>query len=233
VHAPSETQDSSLTLTTPLVWRTLSDRLQTYQISRHVPSPGEWGREAFAEHAAAVRFLRRLRIDAFAMLKLRAIYSEETGRNDLSRESDGEVIERLAWQLLNGRLRVWRPVTTWGRIPESPRMAAGPVVAPEGTGLSRDRDTAALMEALKRNPRPPPPPPSSRAEPRRKTWIEIVLVGEDDRPISGKRYVLKLPDGSVRSGFLNQRGTARLGEIDPGDVEITFPELDRDAWEPA
>jgi hypothetical protein len=215
------------------VW--LSDRLQSYQISRYAPSSGEWVREAFADHAAAVRFLRRLRGDASTTLRLRAIYSQETGRYDLSRASDDEVIERLASQVVSRRLSVWRPVTTGVGVPESSRTTGGPSVATPPPG-SPSRPAPPVPPVARDAPPPPPAPPlrrPTRAEPKPKTWVEVVLVGEDDRPISGKRYMIKLPDGSVRSGFLNQRGTVRLAEIDPGDVEIRFPELDQDAWEPA
>ncbi len=65
-------------------------------------------------------------------------------------------------------------------------------------------------------------------------WIEIELVGEDDEPISGEKYKITLPDGSVASGTLDQKGCARVEGIkDAGDCQITFPDLDKEAWEPA
>ncbi len=65
-------------------------------------------------------------------------------------------------------------------------------------------------------------------------WIEIELVGEDDEPIPSEKYEITLPDGSVSSGTLDQNGFARVDGIrDAGSCDITFPDLDKDAWEPA
>lgn len=65
------------------------------------------------------------------------------------------------------------------------------------------------------------------------SWIEVELVGEDDKPIPGEKYEIELPDGSVASGTLDADGFARVDGIDPGNCKVTFPDLDKDAWEPA
>ena len=62
-------------------------------------------------------------------------------------------------------------------------------------------------------------------------WIEIVLVGEDDKPIPGERYRLKLPDGTIKEGELDANGYARFEGIARGQCKVSFPDLDRDAWE--
>src|SRR5262249_43330690 len=36
-----------------------------------------------------------------------------------------------------------------------------------------------------------------------KSWIEIALVGEDDKPIDAERYRIKFPDGSEFEGILD------------------------------
>lgn len=65
-------------------------------------------------------------------------------------------------------------------------------------------------------------------------WIEIELVGEDDEPIPGEAYEITMPDGSVVSGTLDQNGLARIENIPvAGNCQITFPKLDKDAWEQA
>lgn len=77
-------------------------------------------------------------------------------------------------------------------------------------------------------------PPEHRAEAVGVHWIEIVLVGEDDRPIPGAVYEVKDPDGRTHRGRLDADGRARITSIrSPGDCEVTFPELDQDAWVPA
>jgi hypothetical protein len=56
-------------------------------------------------------------------------------------------------------------------------------------------------------------------------------VGDDDLPVSGLRYEVTLPDGSVREGVLDAAGHARFDEVDPGRAVVTFPDLDRGAWD--
>jgi hypothetical protein len=64
-------------------------------------------------------------------------------------------------------------------------------------------------------------------------WIEIEMVGEDNSPCPGEAYSLKCPDGSVKTGALNQLGFARVALDQPGLYGISFPALDKEAWEPA
>lgn len=64
-----------------------------------------------------------------------------------------------------------------------------------------------------------------------KTWIEIELVDENDEPVPGEKYRITLPDGRVAEGTLDVNGFARISGIAPGTCQITFPNLDKDAWE--
>lgn len=76
--------------------------------------------------------------------------------------------------------------------------------------------------------------PHKESEDEETHWIEIELIDEDDEPVPGEKYEITLPDGSVASGTLDQNGFARVDGIkDAGSCEITFPDLDREAWEPA
>jgi hypothetical protein len=64
-------------------------------------------------------------------------------------------------------------------------------------------------------------------------WIEIELVGEDDKPIAGEAYRITLPDGAtVLAGTLDDNGRARVdGLAQAGSCKITFPALDQEAWQ--
>jgi hypothetical protein len=63
------------------------------------------------------------------------------------------------------------------------------------------------------------------------TWIEIRLVDTDDIPISGERYQIRLPDGSLMPGVLNGEGTVRFDSIVAGQAVVSFPDLDAREWE--
>ena len=55
-------------------------------------------------------------------------------------------------------------------------------------------------------------------------------MDEQDNPVPGEKYEITLPDGSVASGTLDEKGLARVDGIDPGLCQITFPELHRTTW---
>ena len=67
---------------------------------------------------------------------------------------------------------------------------------------------------------------------RTRSWIEIRLVGEDESPIGGEEYAIRLPGGTMITGRLDSDGTARVDDIPPGLCQVSFPKLDQDAWTP-
>ena len=66
-----------------------------------------------------------------------------------------------------------------------------------------------------------------------KSWVEIELVDEDGKPVPGERYRVETPDGKVAEGTLDEKGFARINRVKPGNCKVTFPKLDKDAWEKA
>ncbi len=62
-----------------------------------------------------------------------------------------------------------------------------------------------------------------------KTWIEIELTDMEGNPRAGERYWIQLTDGSVREGALDRYGRAYFGDLDPGECEIRWPDLDDEA----
>jgi hypothetical protein len=65
------------------------------------------------------------------------------------------------------------------------------------------------------------------------SWIEIELRGEDDSPIAGEKYKIETPDGTLATGTLDKDGFARVEGFSAGDCKVSFPKLDKDAWEKA
>ena len=74
---------------------------------------------------------------------------------------------------------------------------------------------------------------SDETKDQTKSWIKLKLVDEEGKPVPGESYKITLPDGRVASGSLNEKGEAEVKGIDPGNCKVTFPNLDKDAWEEA
>jgi hypothetical protein len=78
------------------------------------------------------------------------------------------------------------------------------------------------------------PPETEEEKKKKKSWIEIVLVDEDNDPVPGEAYRIILPDGYTQAeGSLDEKGFARVDGIEPGTCNITFPNLDKSGWKPA
>ena len=76
---------------------------------------------------------------------------------------------------------------------------------------------------------PPPSKPPSKP-PGPKTFIEIVLLDDNGKPVAGEAYKIVLPDGSIRQGTLDQKGFAREDNLDPGVCDVSFPKIDGREW---
>ena len=64
-------------------------------------------------------------------------------------------------------------------------------------------------------------------------WIEIELVDEAGKPVPGEPYEITLPDASLASGTLDEQGKARVEGITSGQCQVSFPKIDKTAWEDA
>lgn len=68
---------------------------------------------------------------------------------------------------------------------------------------------------------------------RRRCWIEIELLDDDDAPVPHEPYWVQLPDGAVRQGKLNDKGWIRLDQIPCGDCIVRFPRFPKPLAVPA
>lgn len=63
-------------------------------------------------------------------------------------------------------------------------------------------------------------------------WIEFRLVDENNKPIAGEPYRVRLPDQSIMTGRLDSEGRVRFEGITPGQASICFISIDEKEWHP-
>ncbi len=102
--------------------------------------------------------------------------------------------------------------------------AAPPRAIPAASKAAEERTAAAKLDTAA------PVKAGDEAADTPTTFIEIEMVDEAGDPVPGLAFVVELPDGTSRPGVLDDRGRARLDDIEPGECTITFPDLDKDAW---
>jgi hypothetical protein len=79
-------------------------------------------------------------------------------------------------------------------------------------------------------PQKKPPKNSESSDTGVKTWVAIRLLDEDGNPVPDVAYSVTLPDGSIMTGSLDDQGFARFDDIDPGQCQVSFPEIHAREW---
>jgi len=134
------------------------------------------------------------------------------------------------------------------RITDASRLSHGEVVSLLSTVLDRHLHrlgTFTPETAVKTTPTPvsqieaeaakakePEPPPEEEPPPPR-DWIEFQFVDMNDKPVSGVRYKVKLPNGKEVEGKTASKGLIHFDDLDSGQCEVTLMEFDEKAWEKA
>ncbi len=76
--------------------------------------------------------------------------------------------------------------------------------------------------------------PTEDVPPDETHWISIELKDHEGNAMPNEQYRVKLPDGSIVSGYTDAEGKAKVeGLPDGGEAEINFPRISGDEWEPA
>ncbi len=55
-----------------------------------------------------------------------------------------------------------------------------------------------------------------------KDWLELELADDEGKPIAKAAYKVYLPDGSIRSGNLDDNGYAKIEKVPPGNVKVEY-----------
>lgn len=132
-----------------------------------------------------------------------------------SLENKGWLSARLEEAFRKGRLVLLAPE-------EEPVTV--PIASGGGGGQNQQQEQNAPAPTRGRTGAPPAPT---------KTWIEFKLVDNNGKAIPNERYKVKLTDGRISEGHLSASGTVRFNGIDPGNCDISFPDLDARDWTPA
>jgi hypothetical protein len=148
-----------------------------------------------------------VRGDGPLLADVRSLVVPLLGLYSPNRMSDTDIVNGLVLLLQSGRL-----MAVECRLPVEERPA-----------LERPRPRPI-------NPRAVLPPRPKLAEDPPRTWIEIELVDTANKPIPNQRYRIKLTDGDWREGVLDNKGRARFSDIDPGNCDITFPDIHAREW---
>jgi len=121
--------------------------------------------------------------------------------------------------------------------PEPPASAAAqptvstPIAKQDTPAPATKQETPPAPAKL--GPPAPAPPAETKSTEKETYWVEIALIGEDGQPVPGEEFVILLPDGRRETGKLDGQGLARFSELpNPGTCKVSFPQLDRDAWQP-
>lgn len=66
---------------------------------------------------------------------------------------------------------------------------------------------------------------------KEKTWIEIVLLDSDDKPVPNELCKVTLPSGEIVTRNLDAKGFLRIDGIEPGGTsDVEFPNIDGREW---
>jgi hypothetical protein len=149
---------------------------------------------------------RAVHADASALADFRDLGVRYGLLHDVHRVIDSTVLEHVAWLLETRRLVVVECVLLRHERPAAPAAAARPPEAP------RRRPVA--LEDLK-------------------TWVGIELVDDTGKPVPNQRYRVTVPGGAVHEGTLDDKGSAKITDLDPGNCDISFLDIHEREWKRA
>lgn len=197
----------------------------------------------FRDDDDALVFLRHVASEPLALMHIRRELARIHGAEGTTAVTDRDALQLAARLLATGRLRfsvVPVPVGGGGGSADPRDVAETTRPDPVRSFGSFQTPSSLTGRARTESPQPsmPPVPPSQTTVPplvpaKQSTthWIEIELLGEDDRGIPEERFSVRLPTGRTVTGKLDATGFARIEwQGTGGDCQICFPDLDQEAW---
>jgi hypothetical protein len=173
----------------------------------------------FPDLFAALRFLSAFQTLDMDMRALRRMLASDSVFGDLWGMTDAAFLRRLASGLVSGHFNVVV------RPRHEPNLQVPLFKAPDKTEAK---------EQPKKEDRTPPKqvetrPPVQKTD--EKKSVVIMMIGEDNKPVTGEKYRVVHADGTVSEGTLNSDGRARIVILAGETCRVSFPNLDEDAWE--
>jgi hypothetical protein len=65
------------------------------------------------------------------------------------------------------------------------------------------------------------------------TWIEVLVVDDDDLPVAGLDYEIELSDGRIRHGRTSEHGILRYEGMPPGSCKVKLLGVEANGWDRA
>ena len=175
----------------------------------------------FHDVAAAREFLRPLIAQAGNGIAIRRVLGPTIA------VTDGELLDALAKRVVSEGLYVVSCADTWlasiqGTLTESSSAsssaASSAAAAASQTTPLQDEEAAQA---------------ASTADQVEEThYIEIELLDDEGKPVADEAYFVELPDGTTKSGRTDAKGFARIDGVDPGTAKVSFPDLDKESYNP-
>lgn len=177
----------------------------------------------FRDVEAAREFLRPLIAQAGNGIAIR------TALGPAIATTDGELLDALARRVVGEGLYVVSCADTWlasiqGTLTESSAAASSAATAAAAAAAAAQTTPLQDEEAAQA---------ASTADQVEEThFIEIELLDDEGKPIANEAWFVELPDGSTKSGRTDANGFARIDGVDPGTAKVSFPDLDKDSYNP-
>lgn len=55
--------------------------------------------------------------------------------------------------------------------------------------------------------------------------FELKLLDQENQPVKNASYKLKMPDGKIKEGKLDENGVAKIEDVPPGKVQVNFTDI--------